>query len=259
MIGNYNIHPAAELFPLMDDENLKKLSEDIKAHGLQNPIVLCDGKILDGRNRARACELVGVNPKVTFYTGSESPTEYVWSLNATRRHLDKSQLAIIAAKMLPLLEAEAKERQIKLAGTRPTATKSDLTPLGAEGRSYTGESREKAAALVGVGHNYVSQAKKVLNEAPDLAKEVEAGKISLKKAYTENKQRNEPVKEIENPNHFSEVNTDGIKTADDEKQSFGRMYAFQAIQCLEKIPKKDPERAEGFEIVRKWITKYNNK
>ena len=65
------IHPA-DLFPLMsetDPQGLKKLSEDIKKHGLQSPIVVMaerNGKewvyhLLDGRNRLDAIELAGFN------------------------------------------------------------------------------------------------------------------------------------------------------------------------------------------------------
>jgi len=34
------IHPAAELFPLMKAADLRRMSEDIKQHGLKVPVVL---------------------------------------------------------------------------------------------------------------------------------------------------------------------------------------------------------------------------
>lgn len=34
------IHPAAELFPLMSEAELRELAADIKEHGLQHPVVL---------------------------------------------------------------------------------------------------------------------------------------------------------------------------------------------------------------------------
>lgn len=46
------IHPAAELFPLMGDDDIAALAADIKANGLRQPIVLDgDGKLVDGRKR----------------------------------------------------------------------------------------------------------------------------------------------------------------------------------------------------------------
>ncbi len=63
------IHPAAELFPLMPEAELKTLGEDIKKRGLTASITLWavgdnetheEFQLLDGRNRLDAMELVGL-------------------------------------------------------------------------------------------------------------------------------------------------------------------------------------------------------
>ena len=59
------VHPAALAFPMMPEKELRELAEDIKTHGLLEPIGLLDGKILDGRNRLKACELAEVEPRFT--------------------------------------------------------------------------------------------------------------------------------------------------------------------------------------------------
>ena len=58
-------HPAADLFPLLEVESPEfgELVQDMREHGLLLPIVPCDGKILDGRNRCRACQHAGVHPR----------------------------------------------------------------------------------------------------------------------------------------------------------------------------------------------------
>jgi ParB/Sulfiredoxin domain len=62
------VHPAADLFPLMPEPDLKALADDIKKNGLQASIVVLadrqrDGpstyQLLDGRNRLDALELAG--------------------------------------------------------------------------------------------------------------------------------------------------------------------------------------------------------
>jgi hypothetical protein len=66
-----DIHPFAELFPMLKDDELAELVMDIGMHGLRNPITLYDEKVLDGRNRQRACELAGVEP---IYDHTTAPT-----------------------------------------------------------------------------------------------------------------------------------------------------------------------------------------
>ena len=49
-----NWHEAACLFPMISKADLEILADSIKQHGLQNPVVLYEGKVLDGRNRLMA-------------------------------------------------------------------------------------------------------------------------------------------------------------------------------------------------------------
>ena len=62
----YKVHPAADIFPMMSDDELQKLGEDIKASGLKHPIIFQntdnngDEILLDGRNRLEAMERAGI-------------------------------------------------------------------------------------------------------------------------------------------------------------------------------------------------------
>ena len=80
----FSLHPACKLFPKLGDVELRELADDIKANGLQNPIVLLGGKILDGRNRHVACKLSGVEPRFEEWKGKGSPVEWVISQNLMR-------------------------------------------------------------------------------------------------------------------------------------------------------------------------------
>ena len=48
-------HKYAELFPLIQNADFGEFKIDIAENGLREPIWLYEGKILDGRNRYRAC------------------------------------------------------------------------------------------------------------------------------------------------------------------------------------------------------------
>ena len=91
------IYPQAELFPMMSSEELAEFAEDIKANGLHQPIITThDDQLLDGLIRYTACRLAGVEPRFEKLNGQD-PVDYLVSANLRRRHLTKSQQAMILA------------------------------------------------------------------------------------------------------------------------------------------------------------------
>jgi ParB/Sulfiredoxin domain len=74
----------------MEGAEFDELIADVKAHGLREPIVLYEGKILDGRNRYRACLKLGIDPKgMDHHDGCAAigdPAAYVISKNIHRCH-----------------------------------------------------------------------------------------------------------------------------------------------------------------------------
>jgi ParB-like chromosome segregation protein Spo0J len=75
-------HPICLLIPSADEDELQDLTDDIRAHGLLNPIVLFEGMILDGRNRAAACERAGVAPRYVQF-GEKSQKQPLTVLTST--------------------------------------------------------------------------------------------------------------------------------------------------------------------------------
>jgi len=75
---------SVQTFPTLGQEELRELADDITSNGLQNAIILLDGKILDGRNRHAACKIAKVEPRFEKWKGKGSPVEWVISQNLMR-------------------------------------------------------------------------------------------------------------------------------------------------------------------------------
>lgn len=158
-------HPLSEIFPSMEGAEFASLVEDIRTHGLAQPIVMYQGKILDGRNRARACEEIGVKPKTVDYRGND-PLGYVLSLNLSRRHLSESQRAMVAAKV-----SELSDR----GGDRRSAHQ--------EANLHSKPTISTAAKALNVSPRSTRDARKVVAKAsPELRKAVERDEIPVSTA-----------------------------------------------------------------------------
>jgi ParB-like chromosome segregation protein Spo0J len=95
-------HPAADLFPMMSEEEFQGLKADIDAHGQHEEIVLCDGMILDGRNRYRACRELKCEPRMYALAKNiiQDPFAFVLSANLHRRHLNGEQKRAVIGRLL---------------------------------------------------------------------------------------------------------------------------------------------------------------
>jgi hypothetical protein len=177
------IHPYAEIFPPMQFPAFDALCGDIARHGLQEEIVLYEGQILEGRNRYLACLAKGVPPRFRGYAGEcGSPLAFVVARNLHRRHLTESQRALLAARLKPLFEAQARQRQ--LAGLK----KGDALPVWTnssrrEEDRNTGGSAQRAAEAVHVSATSVKLADRVRKlGVPELVDALSADLLSVSAA-----------------------------------------------------------------------------
>jgi DNA-binding MarR family transcriptional regulator len=95
----YSFHPIADGLPHMSDFEYAAFCKDVAQNGLREPIVLFEGQILDGRHRYQACWKAGVERRYECFEGTwDEAIEFVISKNLRRRNLNKSQMAMVAAK-----------------------------------------------------------------------------------------------------------------------------------------------------------------
>ena len=93
------IHPLADIYPMLSEPDLRRLAEDIKANGLHVPPTLDrEGRLIAGRNRVAACLMVNVEPDFEVYEGDVADS--VLAENDLRRHQSSGQRAIARARVL---------------------------------------------------------------------------------------------------------------------------------------------------------------
>ncbi|MBT3381167.1 MAG: ParB N-terminal domain-containing protein [Lentisphaerae bacterium] len=172
-------HPLSNLLPMMSEDELKKLRADILEVGLKEPIMLFEGKILDGRNRYRACQDLGVEPTFEEFDGTaDEALDYVLAKNVQRRQLSGSQRAIVALRFLDQISDEvAQQRVQKIRDT--VAAKKEMGELLPSSPKKSLKATDIAGLVVGVSGRYVADAKLVQEKAPELVDQVFSGELPL--------------------------------------------------------------------------------
>jgi len=203
------VHPLAALFPMMPDDELRELAEDIAANGQRHPILIdAQGRLLDGRNRYRACELVEVEPWLARFEGDEAAAvALILSENVTRRHLSKQQRAMALA-LAELDRNENNEIDLEENGTGTSGPGCGTQPLSkfvlSEARMIASYSRTTGEKLLAGAPDVIwakelddarlakqrrkarlAAIEELRAEFPDLAEQVEANYLSLEDAQAD--------------------------------------------------------------------------
>jgi ParB-like chromosome segregation protein Spo0J len=271
----YEAHPLANIFPLMTEDKLQELADSIKKNGQQEPIVLFEGNILDGRNRYAACRLANVKAILTQYTGND-PVGFVKMKNLDRRDLTASQRAVAALELAEkMTEMEEKKKPNvseskntpdspnvsdslnKTGGTeqtKPDTTKTDTAKPDTAKQSDKANSPKaspsnikKAAKTMNVGEQTVNKLKKIKETNPDALKDIASGKKTVSKVEEEQKFGEIDKKE--------ESKAAVKKVADARLRGDALETAELAIDWLKKIEEqKNPFFDDALEYVVKWCT-----
>jgi N6-adenosine-specific RNA methylase IME4 len=187
-------HPAADAFPMMDDKRYQELVVDIGAHGQREPITLCDGMILDGRNRYKACQELGITPTTKDFDGD--PWAFVWSLNGQRRDLVAEQRYLIwkychekseswqAEKSR--IQEEANRKRSVAAKVQPRTDGGIFQPVVEQSVPPPAKEHKKRKAKATASKTNpgaVARGDKIIKERPDLAEGIRLGTIKPAAAH----------------------------------------------------------------------------
>lgn len=159
-----NRHPLSAVFGDMPKSELQQLADDIRTHGLRDPVIVYQEQVLDGWHRYRACEIAGVLPTLKALPGGQDPVAFVASKNLHRRSLTASQRAAIVVMLHDWVENGSNQHAAE--GRNPVPT----LPV----------TEKQMAAEAAVSDRTIRQAKAAVQNGR--ADDVVQGKVSVKEA-----------------------------------------------------------------------------
>ena len=167
-------HELSKFYPMHDKDRFQELVEGMKVSGYRDefPIVLYEGKILDGRNRYAAALEAGVEPFIVQFSGDD-PVEFVVQANSNRRDLEIGQRAAIALKIQKYLNDHYKSGK---GGDR----KNQFIKF-----DKLNNAQSEAAKKAGVSTGTLATVAKLEKEAPDLFEKVAKGELTPHAAQKE--------------------------------------------------------------------------
>jgi len=199
------------IFPEAKQEDYQRLRQDIEANGYDEsqPVMLYQGDILDGWNRQKACDELGVTAKYQHFDGDDAEAIAYMMRTNKRRNLNSGQWACIANEAEGLIAAiRAKVGENK--GGRPKRDQlvdwvseavkdGKVRPLSAgafiedfdrkeakkpsqkidEVSANEKRSDHKTAELFNTNRTYVNQAARLKAEAPEVFEQVKAGTMRM--------------------------------------------------------------------------------
>jgi hypothetical protein len=182
------------IFPEAKPEDYNEIRDDIAKNGFDSkrPVTIYQGEILDGWNRQKACDELGITPAYSTFTGTEMDAlEFVLSTNR-RRNLNSGQRATVAAEAEELraaiaeeVDEERKRKQKENAANQHTEPCNKKLLQPAQRDPNENATATKAAELFNTNRTYVNQAVKMRKEAPEIFEKVKAGKMTMQDARKE--------------------------------------------------------------------------
>lgn len=158
-----------DLLSPLTDEEFKALKDSITRDGVEDPIKTWNGYIVDGHNRYRICNELGIKDfpirEKRFDSKSEA-MDWIIENQKGRRNLTMSQLVKCYSKVEEQMAKEAKERQIKCHGNQYTKS-AVVSNLKQQQKEPEPRTVDKIAEKVGVSRNTYLAAKQVVAKGTD--------------------------------------------------------------------------------------------
>jgi len=169
-----------ELWPPLPPDEFEELKKSLAERGQLEPIVVNENnEVIEGHQRLLAWISLGKKEPPTIRrvnTGGDLAKEIALSVeyNARRRHLVKSELALIVAQAFKKIEELTQKKAFVANAINTSNSEKDLEK----------ETITKVAEQVGISRPTLSKAMKVVEKGtPEVQRAVEKGELSVERAY----------------------------------------------------------------------------
>jgi hypothetical protein len=194
MRKDLEVHPLALTIPQMTGAEINLLRKDVQEYGIREPLVLFEGKVLDGRHRLYMASEYDLPVHLREFEGDEaSARQYVFSANVVRRQLTVAQKTL-AAKELFMPEAErraneAAQQARERAGRTKGGYRTDAVANNGSGGAERGKTAAQIASEMSGGMASARSMETMKNvsreDTPDTVEKIERGEIQTAKAAAE--------------------------------------------------------------------------
>jgi N6-adenosine-specific RNA methylase IME4 len=178
------------IFPEMQPEDYSRLVSDLTTNGfdIKQPIYIYEGEVLDGWNRLKACNELGIQPITRTFMGSDiEAINFVMRTNK-RRNLTSSQWAAVAVEaddLIELLKEEAEiQRRQKISESRSGV---ETVQLIAPSQKEENKVRTQLANTFNTNKTYISDAQKIKNTNPEVFEQIKRGEKTITEVKKEEK------------------------------------------------------------------------
>lgn len=161
----YQQHPLSAAFPAIGADDFQALKDSIENIGVQNPITLFEGLVIDGWHRYTAANDLGMDCPSKELDAWIDPRDFVLAQNKARRHVTQAQLAMATTAVYAWRAVGSNQHANRVGTECPPKSNAEL------------------ADAAGVSEKTIKQAKAVQTKAaPEVVEAVKRGEIGLPKA-----------------------------------------------------------------------------
>lgn len=215
-------HPLSAAFPAMQADEYQALMDSIGIIGVQNPITLFEGMVIDGWNRYRAAMECGMDCP-TAELGDVDPTDYVKSQNLHRRHLTGSQRAAAVVACSAWHPSHREKKSVP--GTDLMKTDADMA-------------KEAGVSISTVGHAKAAQKAGLLEPVRDGALTAKEAAHVARGVPEKHPAKPAPVvePEAEEPPDYSELDAaqDALSVISEENDRLNDRLAIAAFEATDE-------------------------